>query len=93
MSSGGLKPISIASPSPSLMGGAVGGVTTPSNSQQNSTNNDAKRDNPFLQFVANTRYCNIICGCGSWHLQVENKHYSIYTCNWLNLISSSIALL
>ena len=65
MSSGGLKPISIASPSPSLMGGAVGGVTTPSNSQQNSTNNDAKRDNPFLQFVANTRYCNIICGCGS----------------------------
>ena len=54
MSSDGLKPITIAS-SPPLLGGAMGGTTTPTTSQH-STNNDAKRDNPFLQFVAGTRY-------------------------------------
>ena len=62
MSSDGLKPIAIHSPPGPLMGGAMGGMTTPTTSQNSSPgggaviNNDSKRDNPFLQFVANARY-------------------------------------
>ena len=60
LSSDGLKPITIQSPPGPLMGGAMGGVTTPTTSHNSSPgstaiNNDSKRDNPFLQFVANTR--------------------------------------
>ena len=45
------------------MGGGMGGMATPSTSQNSSatTNNDTKKDNPFLQFVANTRYYMYIC--------------------------------
>ena len=45
------------------MGGAMGGMTTPTTSHNSSPgggavaiNNDSKRDNPFLQFVANAGY-------------------------------------
>ena len=61
LSSDGLKPVTITSQP--LMGGGMGGMATPSTSQNSSatTNNDTKKDNPFLQFVANTRYYMYIC--------------------------------
>ena len=58
MNTDGLKPINITA-SPPLMGGAVGGTITPTMSQNSlatGANNDTKRDNPFMQFVASTRY-------------------------------------
>ena len=66
LSSDGLKPIAIHSPPGPLMGGVIGGMTTPTTSQNSSPgsgaviNNDSKRDNPFLQFVANARYVIIV---------------------------------
>ena len=44
------------------MGGAMGGMTTPTTSHNSSpgdgavVDDDSKRDNPFLQFVANAGY-------------------------------------
>ena len=50
LSSDGLKPVTITSQP--LMGGGMGGMATPSTSQNSSatTNNDTKKDNPFLQW-------------------------------------------
>ena len=78
LSSDGLKPIAIASPPIPLMGGVMGGMTTPTNSQNSSSNNDTKRENPFLQFVANTRYISDIVGDNYLHVDkfTQNQVYT-----------------